>query len=189
MGKKYIKILKKDFKQIKEVLNPENGHSAHHIITEITKNIIPELFEDKNLKPNNWYKHKIHSGLVYYSEIIEEKYITGYGFTSYLEYWDKVNYYKNQLVPASKKEVFDALKNEAIKRGYQKGRECLFGLSEEKRKLETNDFYLRDYRLCINDNNNCGDVIFQDGKWAELAELPTLTKIEAEEKYSIKIID
>lgn len=80
---------------------------------------------------------------------------------------------------ATEEEVREALINEAKKRGYKKGVKCKFGIFEDIRTIETNDFVFKlEYNtLGIKRKNGNADIIFRSGKWAKIIEEPTKEEI------------
>ena len=89
----------------------------------------------------------------------------------YGEYKAKVS--KN-LFKATKKEVFNALKIEAVKRGFVKGVFFKSPVSGDNYKF-TNIYFTEATNMAWSKN---GVVIFQNGNWATI--IPTITKSEAE---------
>lgn len=88
---------------------------------------------------------------------------------------------------ATDKEVFEALKNEAVERGFEEGIELYIKNIETKtnaflKTTKTGLFYMYD-STTLNVGNQ---VIFKDGKWAEI--VPTITKEEAEKELGKKIV-
>ena len=88
---------------------------------------------------------------------------------------------------ATNEEIETALISEAKKIGYKKGVKCSFGMANEKRRLETNDFKLStDNELFVKRfNSTTSDIIFKDGKWAEI--IPEETKVITMDK-AVKIL-
>jgi len=94
---------------------------------------------------------------------------------------------------STEQEVFEALKNEAVNRGFKEGayvkrnQEMLDERGTPRAKEEVlieNNVFI--FSLEENYISIDGRVIFSDGKWAEI--IPTLTKKEAEEKLNCKIV-
>lgn len=158
-------------------------------ILELKDPIVKEWFPDvfKKEYTTGWYKHTDNkrSDWIVYVDFSTGKYF-GLGAFSWIEkdscldgMLDYVIY--NKCIKATKQEVFEALKKEAVKRGFKKrggyfkclkngniiSCDGLFGFS-------TNTLY-----------SNRG-IVFDNGKFAEI--IPTLTKEEAEEKFNVKII-
>ena len=81
---------------------------------------------------------------------------------------------------ATEEEVSEALINEAKKRGYKEGVKCKFGIIEDIRTIETNDFVFKlEYNtLGIKLKNGNADIIFKNGKWAEIIEESEPTREE-----------
>jgi len=98
-----------------------------------------------------------------------------------------------KIKESTEQEVFEALKNEAVKRGFKEGayakrtQEMLYErgtpIAKEEVLIENNVFI---FSLEENYISIDGRVIFSNGKWAEI--IPTLTKKEAEEKLNCKIV-
>ncbi len=81
---------------------------------------------------------------------------------------------------ATKQEVFEALKNEAVKRGFED--RVYFSDNTGNNKILRGFFYYNSMCLYFGGAN-----IFQNGKWATI--IPTITKSEAEKLLNKKIID
>jgi hypothetical protein len=91
------------------------------------------------------------------------------------------------LTPATEQEVFVALKNEAIKRGYKEGVTCLFGSIKDKRTIKNNIF---DFEFDLNRLSIGGNIIFFNGTWVEIVKQPkqlTISEIEKILGYKILI--
>ena len=94
---------------------------------------------------------------------------------------------------ATEEEVFEALKNEAIKRGFNKIGVHFKGVNGHDLISDIDiDFWNKN---CYSSNENkfnisvceSGGVIYRQGKWATIIE--TITKKEAEKLLNKKIID
>jgi len=198
---KKVKISQKNFEAIKDVLHPEHGHSAHIIITEITKNIIPELFkviEDK-IPLNIWYKSSIHDKMMLRPTGIDENgRLYGSGVSSmgnWVEDFDKTgvaclcnSYNAKHLIKATDKEVFKALQKVAVQKGFIKGAKFNYPKQGEigVRKVEGIFRYQKDLERF----ETRSYILMEHGKWiAEVIKNPTYTKAEAEKKFSIQISD
>lgn len=85
----------------------------------------------------------------------------------------------------AEQEVFEALKNEAVKRGYAKGNfKCIEGWNSDN----FGEFHLdRVGKLISAPFREGGKVLFYKGTWATIT--PTITKSEAEKLLNKKIID
>ena len=143
---------------------------------ELLQEFIPEAFETK-LEVGKWYKSE--SGSICFN--LEDSY---YGFDCVGD-WRDITYFKigediYEWELATEEEVREALINEAKKRGYKEGVKCKFGIIEEIRTIETNDFVFKlEYNtLGIKLKNGNADVIFRSGKWAEIIEQSEPTKEE-----------
>ena len=111
--------------------------------------------------------------------------ILQYGFDGngtwfdYGEYKAKVS---EDLFKATKKEVFNALKIEAVKRGFVEG-VCFKSPASGDNYKFTNIYFTEATDMAWSKN---GGVIFDNGKWATIQ---TITKSEAEKLLNKKIID
>lgn len=98
--------------------------------------------------------------------------------------------YNNQLYEEAKEqEVFEALKNEAVKRGYKKGVivKTLFHINNPELTIRLEDFELvRGNAIHCSGEGGLCPVIFENGVWAEILEQITLS--EAEQQLKKKII-
>ena len=158
------------------------------------KKWFPEVFKTE-LEVGKWYKSNYP--LLIFIEQIHHSYLVGYGFNSIQEFKTgnfcrrlddkhKVDYKNFNFIEATNEEIFEALKNEAIKRGFGKKNvyfiDCL-----SRNFISTGKFSF--YNSKVENNgitNGANGWIFRDGIWATI--IPTLTKKEAEEKLNCKII-
>jgi len=154
----------------------------------------PEAFETK-FEIGKWYKvdgnkcgQEGRQLLANYSG----KSIGNYGF-DFLGRWGIDLALNNEdlgafTFEATESEVFEALKKEAVKRGYIKGAKVRFQPCNQIRELECDDFRLGsltpEIYLC-----NGIDVIFSNGEWQEIIKERTLSKSEAEAKLNELIND
>lgn len=162
----------------------------------ILKQWFPEVFETK-FKNGDWIYcfEEEAEALVCITDL---KNTQAYGFTI----TPKGYFYRNETESsgwtfnsnpetwrlATEEEVFEALKNEAIKRGFKNG--CYY--------INTTGYEFKadyDAKCYFNYDDergftlDCGDgqgFVFGYGKWAKI--IPTLTKEEAEKKLNVKII-
>ena len=162
----------------------------------------PSVFK-KELEVGKWYKVIDLTGQFKNSKGALVSYSKGdhYGFGYSRENWTTT--FKNldevikrdtdTVIEATDQEVFEALKNEAVKR-YDLGEliSCLQDKSEciareGKIHFGTDRFYL-DYcqQLWMYSSESCNIKVFEDGIWATI--IPTITKKEAEEILGKKII-
>ena len=147
----------------------------------------PKLFIKDELEVGKWYQNT-YGGIAFF----QGKEVETYGLNSKGS-WHLNNGWFQEVdneVLATEEEVFEALKKEAIKRGFKKGATVDFG-NGYVRNLETNNFYLESeldgYYLCLRDTQDGGDIVFRKGKWGEVVE--TITKEEAEKQLGKTIID
>jgi len=89
---------------------------------------------------------------------------------------------------STKQEVFEALKNEAVKRGYMGNHISLIEgfLGSNSVELIGEYVYESNKNRLVVDLYGCVYTVYKDGQWAEI--ITTLTKKEAEEKLNCKII-
>lgn len=133
----------------------------------------------EEFKVGKWYKWdktEKTDVLFYATELTDYPAIYGYGFGGKGVWSDETFFYRNpnnyndaltHLIPATDQEVEEALIKEAKKRGYKSGNyECLKGST-----FTHNDDYEYDrgelFTGFINDQRN---IIFSNGKWAEIVE-------------------
>jgi hypothetical protein len=151
------------------------------------REVFPEVFE--NFK-TGWFKHKngLHQKWFWY---VDFKTLENYGVNS-VGSWqtnsDKMYLYiKKYCEPMSESEVFEALKNEAARRGFVEG--AYFKSTND----EYGDKIIEAYKTItfghvISDNKLlfCNRSIFENGIWATIIE--TITKDEAEKQLGKKIV-
>ena len=151
---------------------------------ELLQEFIPEAFETK-LEVGKWYKLKDNPKILALYDCFKHHRPYAYIFNEKGDYEYRVEFSLFESPTywelATEEEVREALINEAKKRGYKEGVRCKFGLIKEIRTIETNifdwngkDFFVR----CINGN---ADIIFKNGKWAEIIEEPKETEPTKEE--------
>lgn len=169
-----------------------NEYVEQHPCCGATKQTLQDLFPDAfkkelKLESGKWYVGYHYSDRFLVCLNLTDELETqdkGYGFTksgwsnklAFLKTFD----YGFEL--ATEEEVYEALKKEAVKRGY-------------KEKDIVTDIYYSGY-CALNQNGFeynkralwMGDcVLFQNGQWAE--KIPTKTRSEAEKELNCKIID
>ena len=147
------------------------------------KDTFKECFETE-LEVNRWYIRKHNRKCIINFQLDNNK---NYGFGAAGNYsvgWQLDEENSIDFEPATEKEVEEALVKEAIKIGYKKGVKCKFGKIKDERVILSNsfEFVLNQNKLAIGN-----DIIFHDGDWAEIIQVPTYTIAEAEEKFNIKI--
>lgn len=173
--------------QIKELAKWKHGK-------RLTQEWFPEAFETK-LEVGKWYKsNDILNHIFYVTKLFDGKYFY-YGFNSTGNYEDNDFYLladfglKNGFTNATESEVFEALKKEAVKRGFV---ECC--------KIVSPGGYNCDYNLveggyfsyCDNilvwtpkgKPKGIGIHLFSKGQWAKPIKEKTLSKAEAEAKLT-----
>lgn len=145
----------------------------------------PNAFK-KELKVGTWYKSLEPNGSLF--EYIGHK--TARGFFQGVEWTDQWYWpTTNQLREATESEVFEALKNEAIKRGFAGGIYVDRPLSFLNQGVVEIDFNNKGYSLFGSENSKMqlnGYSIYEEGVWAEI--IPSITKSEAEKQLGKKII-
>jgi len=148
------------------------------------KEVFPEICAPV-LEVGKWYKSEV--GLFCVTEIRED-YVYAYGFDRG-EWKESGTFLITSAkgdVEATGEEIFNSLKNEAIKRGYQEGvfitnriESCVLSNEYPKQKewLLDCDFEFSHKGYLIMENN---------GKWATIIQ--TITKDEAEKLLNKKIV-
>ena len=132
------------------------------IETEFSK-----LFKKDELVVGQWYKS---NGFL---RRFNGKYGNGlaYGFRVDGSYCKSLGFHREDPhLPATDKEVSEALIAEAKRRGYKDGNyECLSGFITLKANIHS--YYYNDGDIWIN-NNKGNNLIFREGVWAEIIEEP-----------------
>ena len=142
---------------------------------ELLQQFIPEAFETK-LEVGKWYKLKSHPKILALYDCFKHYRPYVYIFNEKGDYEYRVEFSLFESPTswelATEEEVSEALINEAKKRGYKEGVKCKFGIIEDIRTLETNDFEFKlEYNtLVIKRINGNADIIFRNGKWNEIIE-------------------
>ena len=155
------------------------------------KDEFPEVFEVK-LEVGKWYKSS--SNDLYCVLTVAGDVVQVYGFQKHKWlYGGKFGtsfFYRD--TEATEQEVFEALKNEAVNRGFKIG-SCVdryFDSDLGSEIINENTFkYDAEFYYCIEENylEHHGFVIYSKGKWAKIIQ--TKTKEEAEKLLGVKIID
>jgi len=150
------------------------------------KEWFPEAFKTV-LEVGKWYKTKFV--FINITNIDAKGKVYGYGWDLCSEIWhgsDNDDWGVDNAIEATESEVFEALKKEAINRGYKNGNfKCL--LMPDFTHKVMNNFHFQDNMLFHGESNvHKNNVIFKDGQWAEIIE--TITKKEAEKLLNKKII-
>lgn len=146
----------------------------------------PEVFSN-NLVNNTWYVcHHYSSRYLVNLTLTDESdtHNKGFGFDSNEKWNNNLSFLKThdyRFKKATEQEVFEALKNEAVRRGF--GEKCLFDFEGVTYyALYGNNFTFYDFELQLQEG-----VVFANGNWATI--IPTKTKEEAEKLLGVKIID
>lgn len=153
------------------------------IIKYKMKDEFPEVFKVK-LEVGKWYKNDQNS--IFFTCNVNNKKPYGYGITAGKVFVEDDNFAAwsvSGIKLATEQEVLEALKNEAVKRGFVDG--SYIKLEDYEgfcRKNEDSKYFTK---------HNCfdflGRTVFDNGKWATI--IPTKTKEEAEKLLGVKIID
>lgn len=158
------------------------------------KDEFPEVFEVK-LEVGKWYKRPHGKALFF---IVGDPKITPfevYGFDMEGNWMnlEKARTFPDYEIEATEQEVFEALKNEAVKRGFKEGVYITPMYSDGKDYFQDENiinkplnFHLKVSTLEV-DGGDDRYRIFVNGKWATI--LKTKTKEEAEKLLDCKIID
>ena len=160
------------------------------IIKYKMKDEFPEVF--KKEEQNGWYKDNTEPKWLGFFE--NDCLI--YGFDSEGDYFNKIHIKgvtdSTNDVKATEQEVFEALKNEAVKRGFKEGVYITPMYSDGKDYFPDENiinkplnFHLKVSTLEV-DGGDDRYRIFVNGKWATI--LKTKTKEEAEKLLGVKII-
>ena len=178
--KEPIKGMNKFFTEIKETFEI----TKETIIKYKMKDEFPEVFEVK-LEVGKWYKRPHGKALFF---IVGDPKITPfevYGFDMEGNWMnlEKARTFPDFEIEATEQEVFEALKNEAVKRGFKDG--VYFNSVISNDVFKFNEIYFRGDNSIVW-SKGCG-VIFDNGKWANV--ISTKTKEEAEKLLNCKIID
>lgn len=143
------------------------------------------------LEKGKWYRDTKIGLLICVIEI-QKHGLNAYGFDANGE-WHSGTYCNSihnglqncrNLVPVNESEVFEALKNEAVKRGLLEG---IYIKTARGKIKELKGYY---FMFCKNElatNDEKYTSLFKNGVWAEI--IPSITKSEAEKQLGKKIID
>jgi len=141
----------------------ENNSFSESII----KKEFPKLFESE-LEVNRWYKNPHRKSLMYFTKTVHNT-CFGYGFDNVGIWNNELEFFTTNWIPVTEQEVFEALKNEAVKKGFKVGCKVIApkgtngiitdNFSHEFR-VEPNKFYF--HNMCV----------FENGQWAEIIDQP-----------------
>lgn len=135
--------------------------------------------EPKELEVDNWYKTAEENTLLNYQGKGQSSHILGYGFCSgnWIEIGSESYKTWNSNILwtlATEQEVFEALKNEAVKRNYPnsyiKIMPHITETAGEKSKRRLGDEFELEDDVCLKCVGNGGYTVFHEGKWAEIIE-------------------
>ena len=169
------------------------GITKETIIKYKMKDEFPEVFEVK-LENNTWYVcHHYSSRHLVNLNITDESdtHNKGFGFDSHGKWTNDLTFLKTfeyGFKKATEQEVFEALKNEAVKRGFVIGKYCIHEDPTQDQYNPIKDYFYHERDNCLYGDveNNGGTRIFREGNWATI--IPTKTKEEAEKLLNCKII-
>lgn len=181
-------------------------HSSLYSNTERLKKMFPEAFESdvKEIQINTWYKStEFNQMIIFVESQCENGHLFGYGFDKNGQFTidrnkDNIDWclcnstHKKHLIEATEQEVFEALKNEAVKRYKEKmivplNIDLLDGYKNNYQELYFEKYCrLDDYNWLWVNFGKWNAVVFDNGKWAEI--IPTITLSEAEQQLKKKII-
>lgn len=137
------------------------------------KQLKQQLKDLPSLEVGRWYKY--NDGVFNYQGV--KCYIQGYGIDVLGIWLDVCNLGESpqDWIPATDKEVEEALIKEAKKRGFKKGVEFI-SLRESKEKVFFSSFWQMDYSkdLWVLGSKSFNGIIFKDGKWAEIIQPKTV---------------
>lgn len=163
--------------QIKSLYSYAGANNQHNL-----EKWFPKAFEEekKELVVGKWYVSS--SFLINFQE--ENK---CYGFSLSSGSWlinlqhTIAQHEKCEYREATEQEVFDALKKEAVKRGFKEG--VYFKDVHTKSEFRLSNLHYENDSNDLRGNIGC---VFHGGKWAEI--IPTISLKEAEERLNCKII-
>jgi len=189
-----IKIMEITEEQIKEAHNAACSQWKQKI-----EQWFPECFK-QNLEAGKWYKaFSGKSFKLFFAERLNEKGLPlGYGFCDQKKWLEDNNeawliYNDSRItIEATESEVFEALKNEAVKRGFVEGawfKGCEGALKDEVLQIEEIKFASISNGFASSNTGlyNSDSWIFHGGQWAEI--IPIKTRSEAEKELNCKIVD
>jgi len=143
------------------------------------KEVFPEICAV--LEVGKWYKNEV--ALVCIEEVLKKNEVKGYGFSSRNQFWESTKWFdRGEWTEATNEEVFEVLKNEAVKRGFVDGVFYKDSTSKQS-EFAVGEIKYRNGDLFF---DNSSFTIFRYGKWAEI--IPTITLQEAEAILNKKII-
>lgn len=133
----------------------------------------------ENLKLNEWYKAE-GTDVIFYAKKYKEGILYAYGI-HFMGYWHEGLYYikeNHSIIKATKKDVKDLLISERYKR-YSVGDKVKY-LDTGKGVIRGRSFIFEDSICYATDHPEKQDILFKEGKWAEVIEVIYLPKKQAE---------
>ena len=147
--------------------------------------LVKEDREKVKLEVGKWYKSLSEYGSVF--EYLGDMKVRGFfRGTTWTDEWEWIA--SIEVEPASPETVQQYLREEAVKRGYEKGtkyKHIKFDTVEVLKQPEN-------LKLNIEYNNltdGCGGSIFDEGVWATIIHPETITRAEAEKQLGKVITD
>lgn len=155
-------LTEKQLEQIIDAFQSTTNTTEFKAVLKI-KGLIKE-----ELEVGKWYKYSDSEGFLFCITNVQNDGVEVYGFNSWGNWIDEGSYYSEYLIPATDKEVKDALIKEAKKRGFKEGVKFKSIVSGNIRKF-TGFYFGSDEDECWLSNDTVG-CIFKKGKWAEIIE-------------------
>lgn len=145
------------------------------------KEWFPEAFKPV-LEKGKWYKSLSEFGSLfeYLGNGKARGFFQGWDWTDKWDWIDNVG-----VREATESEVFEAFKNEAVKRGFVEG-VCFFIVNGERESIHITSLPRFGYDSFCNKLLMNGWCIFEDGRWS--TPIITITKEAAEKQLGKKII-
>jgi len=153
------------------------------------KDEFPSVFK-KEFEVGKWYYQTDSKALINYQGGSK-----GYGFEHNKTWNDLIGCWSfeshaHEWIEATEQEVFEALKNEAVKRGFKEvvyvNNSNIYDSKFKNYCMEKGIIKYSNKELILYISKSEHYCFFRDGVWAEI--IPTLTKKEAEEKLNCKIV-
>lgn len=175
-------LTEEEINRLRDLLNEKNGHSAHYIKTEITENLLPNLF---NVCEVGKYYCCIDKDVNYIIKCtdIEDGYVVGYG----IDFSGGTMFFKDRdwfyigsdvaVIETTKQDFLEEVKSYCIKKGFKEGVTAYW---------EDNDVTHYNMEGAIRtpyDNRDCvaigNKLIFIDGEFAKIIEdIPSQEEID-----------
>lgn len=165
--------------QIKEFYKITEIHSAQKYIEKL----FPETVEF-NLEIGKWYKSTVSESISMFNGINKESYgihTSGKEWIQSHRWFFTGNEYLKKWIEATEQEVFEALKNEAVKRGFVEG-----NYFEVDNGTDGINKIIGEITFEVGYLYNNGWRFFFNGEFSKI--IPTITLSEAEQQLKKKII-